>query len=91
MPLACGGSSSSSALYLLRESGKQVTYLFPAADGGPLPKLEVVRIFERVLRAAGIPLTRPDECGREVSRFQGHVMRVSGAQFLASMGLSMLE
>ncbi|CAE7252455.1 DNMT3B [Symbiodinium sp. CCMP2592] len=75
-------------LYLLRKTRRQITYLFPDSDGGPLSKVQVVRIFERVLSAAGIPLTRPDECGREVPRFQGHVMRVSGTQFLAAMGLS---
>ena len=76
-------------LYLLRQTGTQVSYLFPAADGEPLSKSKVVRIFVFVLTAADILLTRPDECGREVSRLQGHVVRVSGTQFLASMGLSM--
>ena len=75
-------------LCLLRDGGHTPDFLFPAPRGGPWAKIETIRVFERVLTSAGVPLTRRDEMGREVRRFQGHVMRVSGTQFLASsMGL----
>ena len=52
-----------------------------------MAKVETIRVFERVITAARVPLTRRDEMGREVRRFQGLVMLVSGTQFLAAMGL----
>ena len=33
-------------------------FLFPALGGGPLAKLETIRVFERVLTAAGVPAAR---------------------------------
>ena len=53
--------------------------MFLQRMAGPLSKSEVVRIFARILTAADIPLTRPDECGREVSRLHGHVVRADGS------------
>ncbi|CAE7544250.1 DNMT3B, partial [Symbiodinium necroappetens] len=75
-------------LQLLRDTGVRVDFLFPASDGKPLSKRTIIQAFERVIASAGVPLTRRDESGREIARFHGHTMRVSGTQFLASMGLS---
>ena len=75
-------------LQLLRDTGVRVDFLFPASDGKPLSKHTIIQAFERVIASAGVPLTRRDESGREIARFHGHTMRVSGTQFLASMGLS---
>ena len=59
-------------------------YLFPGHDGQPMKKFQVVQLIERVLQAASVETTRADEAGRQVPRFGGHVLRVSGTQYLAA-------
>ncbi|CAE7815603.1 unnamed protein product [Symbiodinium sp. CCMP2592] len=61
--------------------------LFPGDRGQVLEKREVVQYIRDTLRRAGIRTTRPDEVGREVDRFGGHVLRVSGTQHLYLLGL----
>ncbi|CAE7866533.1 unnamed protein product, partial [Symbiodinium necroappetens] len=69
-------------------SGKAARFAFPDCDGNELSKAAVVRGFRLVLQEAGIALTRPDESGRPLQRFHGHVCRVSGAQWLISLNLA---
>lgn len=45
-------------------------------------------MFRRVIEACGEPLQRADERGRMFQRFHGHVLRVSGAQYLAMAHVS---
>ncbi|CAE7943369.1 unnamed protein product, partial [Symbiodinium necroappetens] len=71
------------------EHKTRAVFAVPAADGMELPKDQVIRGFFSALQRAGIQLQRPDESGRLIDRFQGHCARVSGAQWLISMGLSL--
>ncbi|OLQ07804.1 hypothetical protein AK812_SmicGene8782 [Symbiodinium microadriaticum] len=71
------------------EHRTRAVFAVPAADGMELPKDQVIRGFFSALQRAGIQLQRPDESGRLIDRFQGHCARVSGAQWLISMGLSL--
>ena len=61
--------------------------LFPGARGETLPKEAFVGHVRSTLLAAGIECSRPNEVGQLEERFQGHVLRVSGAQFLCMIGL----
>lgn len=61
--------------------------LFPTAEGRTPSKYLVVNAFRKVISEAGVPIDRIDPQGRSVPRFGGHVMRVSGAQMLASSGI----
>ena len=63
-------------------------FAFPAQDGMELRKTAVTTAFRRTLAAAGVATTRPDEAGRPQQRFQGHVCRVSGGQWLIALGIS---
>ena len=71
------------------ELGKQSGFMFPNSDGKAMTKAAVVEGFRRVLHAAGVPLTRPDESGKQLPRFHGHCARVSGAQWLISLHLAL--
>ena len=61
----------------------------PASDGLELSKSSIIRGFRLALEHAGVPLQRPDESGQQLDRFQGHCARVSGAQWLVSLGLQL--
>lgn len=61
--------------------------LFPTDQGMAASKYLMIQAFRRVIAATGTPTTRPDPQGRELQRFSGHVLRVSGAQLLASSGI----
>ena len=74
-------------LDILKDQGGVSPFLLPGQGTDPVSKATVVRMVERVLHAAGVPLTRPDAAGHEIARFRGHVLRVSGTQFLASLGI----
>ena len=63
--------------------------LFPDENGQHPSKQRVISAFHSVLSAVGIDLWRTDEHGSPKARFGGHVLRVSGAQFLASAGISL--
>ena len=52
-----------------------------------MSKAEVLCHFRDTISAAGISVTRPDEDGVPCQRFGGHVLRVSGAQYLSRIGL----
>ncbi|CAE8601735.1 unnamed protein product [Polarella glacialis] len=59
--------------------------LFPSCDGLPVTKAAVVLAIEAMAVHLGLPLL--DTLGRRA--FGGHSLRVSGAQYLASRGLSL--
>ena len=61
--------------------------LVPSSSGSVLSKHDMVMMFRGVISAAGINTQRPDDLNVMVERFGGHVMRVSGAQFLSSQGI----
>ena len=67
-------------------SGKTAVVAVPAEGGMELPTARVIAGFMLALTMAGVPVQRPDESGRMIDRFQGHCARVSGAQWLFSMG-----
>ncbi|CAE7455635.1 setd6 [Symbiodinium necroappetens] len=62
--------------------------LFPDTSGRVLSKHQIVDHMRNCISLAGISVTRPDEVGLQVQRFGGHVLRVSGAQHLSLLGLS---
>ena len=62
--------------------------LFPTDQGVAASKYMMIQAFRRVIAATGTPTTRPDPHGRDMQRFSGHVLRVSGAQLLASSGIA---
>ena len=62
--------------------------LFPTDQGVAASKYMMIQAFWRVIAATGTPTTRPDPQGRDMQRFSGHVLRVSGAQLLASSGIA---
>ena len=62
--------------------------LFPTDQGVAASKYMMIQAFRRVIAASGTPTTRPDPQGRDMQRFSGHVLRVSGAQLLASSGIA---
>ena len=61
--------------------------LFPTEEGRTPSKYLVINAFRKLISELGIPIDRIDPHGRSVARFGGHVMRVSGAQMLASSGI----
>ena len=61
--------------------------LFPTAQGMAPSKYMVIQAFRRVIATTGTATMRRDPQGRELQRFAGHVMRVAGAQMLASSGV----
>lgn len=61
--------------------------LFPTEDGRTPSKYMVINAFRKLISELGVPIDRIDPQGRSVARFGGHVMRVSGAQMLASSGI----
>ena len=61
--------------------------LFPTEEGRTPSKYLVINAFRKLISELGIPIDRIDPQGRSVARFGGHVMRVSGAQMLASSGI----
>lgn len=57
-------------------------------DGGTVPtKPLMVQFFRRVIAATGTPTVRPNAEGLETERFSGHVLRVSGAEWLSRLGM----
>ena len=63
--------------------------LFPSESGTPMQKEQVIRCFQTAIAATGTPLTRPGPGGNPLPRFQQHVCRVSGAQFLTRLGYTL--
>ena len=61
--------------------------LVPTETGHAPTKHVMVRFFRDTIAATGTPITRPNSEGADVERFSGHVLRVSGAQWLARMGM----
>ena len=78
-------------LRLAGVDGSETHFLFPGSDGQPLKKYQVVQLIERVLQAAGVETTRADEAGRQIPRFGGHTLRVSGTQYLASLNVPLAQ
>ena len=62
--------------------------LFPTDQGVAASKYMMIQAFRRMIAATGTPTTRPDPQARDMQRFSGHVLRVSGAQLLASSGIA---
>ena len=57
--------------------------LVPNREGRTLSKAAMIAFFTRTIAATGTPIERPNEHNIMIPRFGGHVLRVSGAQFLA--------
>ena len=57
--------------------------------GGHRDKHEMVNLIRSVITLTGTPLERPGPDGHALQRFQGHVLRVAGAQMLARWGLDL--
>ena len=57
--------------------------LVPDESGNTVSKSLMVEFMVRVIRATGTAAERPAADGTLIPRFGGHVLRVSGAQFLA--------
>ena len=62
--------------------------LFPTDQGVAASKYMMIQAFRRMIAATGTPTTRSDPQARDMQRFSGHVLRVSGAQLLASSGIA---
>ena len=62
----------------------------PDRNGAALSKAAVIEAIRSVALQAGEPLIRADGLGKERHRFHEHVLRVTGAQFLARAGLELL-
>ena len=60
--------------------------LVPDSEGKVLSKNKFIETLRTVLAAAGIPVVYKDADDREVHRFGGHCLRVSGAMMLAAAG-----
>jgi len=60
--------------------------LVPDSEGRVLSKARFVDHLRTMLHAAGIPIVYHDSDQREVHRFGGHCLRVSGAMMLAASG-----
>ncbi len=63
--------------------------LFPSESGAPMQEEQVIRCFQTAIATTGTPLTRPGPGGNPLPRFQQHVCRVSGAQFLTRLGYTL--
>ena len=74
-------------MHILVETKGECEFLFPDRELQPLKKVDVIRMIEHVLGQASVPITRPDESGRQTPRFGGHCLRVSGTQWLASLNI----
>ena len=61
--------------------------LVPDDDGLTPSKYKMVQHIRTVLQTAGIAVTRPDDQGVQLHRFNGHALRVSGAQMMGSGGI----
>ena len=61
-------------------------YLFYGRRGGPITHLETIEVFRKAIASTGAELTRPDPQGQLLHRFNEHVCRVSGSQFLTRIG-----
>lgn len=62
--------------------------IFPDYDGQPLSKHIVIQMIRKVLEECGVAITRSDGTSPPKQLFGGHCLRVSGAQFLSSSGVS---
>ena len=75
-------------LLLVGESPPQDCPLFPAdEDLAVASKAQMVGAMRGVLAACGIDLFQTLEDGRQLHKYGGHCARVSGAQWLHTMGL----
>ena len=64
--------------------------LFPDRNGAALSEAAVIEAIRAVALQAGELLVRADGLGKERHRFHEHVLRVTGAQFLARAGPELL-
>ena len=63
--------------------------LFPTSDGLTASKQQLIEAFRSVILRTGTDLERPGPNGLPLQRFQGHCLRVSGAQMLTAAGVEM--
>ena len=61
--------------------------LFPREDGQTAAKTDLIEAMRIVIAATGTSVTRLGPAGAPMHRFQGHVLRVSGAQMMAAAGI----
>ena len=61
--------------------------LVPEEAGLTPSKYKMIQHIRLVLQTAGIAVTRPDDQGVHLHRFNGHALRVSGAQMMGSGGI----
>ena len=61
----------------------------PRVNGGAITHEETIQVFRTAIEATGAQLTRPGPQGQPLQRFNEHVCRVSGAQFLTRLGYPM--
>ena len=66
--------------------GAEDCFLFPGANCGAITHEETIQVFRAAIEATGAQLTRPGPQGQLLQRFNEHVCRVSGAQFLTRLG-----
>ena len=69
--------------------GTEESFLFPGLNGGAITHEETIQVFRTAIEATGAQLTRPGPQGQLLQRFNEHVRRVSGAQFLTRLGYPM--
>ena len=67
--------------------GLNVLPLFPTSEGTMASKQTFIDAFRMVIQATGTNLTRLGPDAQELQRFQGHVLRVAGAQMLSAAGI----
>eukprot|EP00438_Fugacium_kawagutii_P021842 Skav233011 [mRNA] locus=scaffold909:66844:68556:+ [translate_table: standard] len=63
--------------------------LVPDEAGHVMSKSGMIDMFRSAISACGVPLQRVDDRDKMMDRFHGHVLRVSGAQFLAMSNISL--
>ena len=61
--------------------------LVPDETGLTPSKYKMIQHIRLVLQTAGIAVTRPDDQGTHIQRFNGHALRVSGAQMMGAGGI----
>ena len=61
-------------------------YLFYGRQGGAITHLETIEVFRNAIASTGAELTRLGPQGQVLHRFNEHVCRVSGSQFLTRLG-----
>ena len=61
--------------------------LFHTSNGQTASKHQFIMALRSVISFLGIPLSRRDPSGKDIQRFHGHVLRVSGAQMLFAAGV----